>query len=116
MKEWYYKLVKSKYVRKIVNLISFIIRILAIIDATLISILQLDIFDKIIIKLNNLLQLSLISNEVKTNLYLWLAIFIVTELLLRGIRYILKPEISLFKSEKNKLKKLNKELNRKVQF
>ena len=116
MKEWYYKLVKSKYVRKIVNLISFIIRILAIIDATLISILQLDIFDKIIIKLNNLLQLSLISNEVKTNLYLWLAIFIVTELLLRGIRYILKPEISLIKSEKNKLKKLNKELNRKVQF
>lgn len=116
MKKWYYKLVKSKTIRNIVSIISYVIRFLAIIDATLMAILQLDVFDNIIAKINQLLQLSLIPSDVKTNLYLWLAVFIVTELLLRGIRYILKPEISLIRFERNKLKKSNKELSKKVKF
>ena len=116
MKEWYYKLVKSKTIRKIVNIISYVIRFLAILDATLMGILQLDVFDNIITKINQLFRLSLISSDVKTNLYLWLAVFIISELLLRGIRYVLKPEISLIRAERNRLRKLNKELTKKNQL
>ena len=92
------------------------IRFLAILDATLMGILQLDVFDNIITKINQLLRLSLIPSNIKTNLYLGLAILIITELLLRGIRYILKPEISLIRAERNRLRKLNKELTKKNQL
>lgn len=116
MKKWYYKFVKLKGVRKFVNLISWIIRGLAVLDGVLVTVLQLDVFDNIITRINALFNASWTSIEVKTNLYIWLAFFVGTELLLRGIRYILKAEVSLIKAEKNKLRKINKDLDKRVKL
>lgn len=96
MKEWYYKFVKLKGVRKFVNLISWIIRGLAVLDGALVAVLQLDVFDNIITRINALFNASWTSIEVKTNLYIWLVFFVGTELLLRGIRYSHKIRELLF--------------------
>lgn len=113
MNELYYKFVRLKWVRIVVNLISWIIRGLAILDGTLVTVLQLDVFNNIIIRINALFNTSWSFIEIKTNLYIWLAIFVSIEIGLRIIRYVLKPEISLLKEENKALQKKNSELRKR---
>ena len=116
MKEWYYRFVKSKKVRKFVNIITWIIRGLASLDLVLINLLQLDVFDKVVVEINRIFYLTLSVADAKVKLYLLLTVTIGAEFVLRIIRYYLKSERSLLKAENRKLKKDNRALAQKIKL
>ena len=110
MKQWYYKMINNPLIRGIEKVISIVIRIIATLDVILINILQLDVFPSIVQKFNMIFSVHMNATELKTQLYVILAFTITAEVCLRGIRYLMKPEIALLKSKNRHLEKINRKL------